>query len=143
MAPIIAAYALILPVYRSVYADLCQQLGWLGTVALMMKTELGLGILSIPKAFDTLGLIPGVICLVTISAMTTWSAYIIGVFKVRHREVYGIDDVGELLFGRIGREFFYICFCLCKSQYPLLAISRSFSLTVALQTGYSRPARVC
>ena len=102
--------------HRVVHANFREKLGWLGTVALMMKTELGLGILSIPKAFDTLGLIPGVICLLVISAMTTWSAYIIGVFKVRHRNVYGIDDVGELLFGRVGREFFYVCFCLCKSQ---------------------------
>ena len=120
MALITAAYVLVLCVYHVVYADRCKKLGWLGTVALMMKTELGLGILSIPKAFDTLGLIPGVICLVVISAMTTWSAYIIGVFKVRHRDVYGIDDVGQLLFGRVGREFFYVGFCLCKNPlFPL------------------------
>ncbi|KAJ9481948.1 hypothetical protein VN97_g11506 [Penicillium thymicola] len=83
------------PNYRSV--------GWLGTAVLMMKTQIGLGVLSIPVAFDALGVVPGVICMCAIAAITTWSDYIIGVFKLRHREVYGIDDVGELLLGRPGR----------------------------------------
>ncbi|KAJ5190233.1 uncharacterized protein N7498_009218 [Penicillium cinerascens] len=83
------------PNYRNV--------GWLGTAVLMMKTQIGLGVLSIPVAFDSLGVIPGVIVLCAIAAITTWSDYIIGVFKLRHREVYGIDDVGELLLGKPGR----------------------------------------
>ncbi|KAJ5361545.1 hypothetical protein N7541_002389 [Penicillium brevicompactum] len=83
------------PNYRNV--------GWLGTAVLMMKTQIGLGVLSIPVAFDSLGIVPGVIVLIVIAAITTWSDYIIGVFKLKHREVYGIDDVGELLLGPIGR----------------------------------------
>lgn len=79
-----------------------------------MKTQIGLGVLSIPAAFDTLGIVPGVICLCMIAAITTWSDYIVGVFKLRHPAVYGIDDVGGLLFGRIGREFFGVAFCLCE-----------------------------
>lgn len=80
----------------------------------MMKTQIGLGVLSIPGVFDVLGIVPGVIALCCIAAITTWSDYIVGVFKLRHPEVYGIDDVGRLLFGRVGREFFGIVFCLCK-----------------------------
>ncbi|OLN87215.1 N amino acid transport system protein 3 [Colletotrichum chlorophyti] len=92
------------PNYRNV--------GWVGTVALMMKTQIGLGVLSIPGVFDVLGIVPGVIALICIAAITTWSDYIVGVFKLRHPEVYGIDDVGRLLFGRVGREFFGVVFCL-------------------------------
>ncbi|KAI8662084.1 Aa-trans domain-containing protein [Fusarium keratoplasticum] len=92
------------PNYRSV--------GWIGTVALMMKTQIGLGVLSIPAVFDTLGIVPGVICLCAVSAITTWSDYIVSVFKLRHPEVYSIDDAGFLMFGRIGREFLGIAFCL-------------------------------
>lgn len=80
----------------------------------MMKTQIGLGVLSIPAVFDTLGIVPGVICLCAVSAITTWSDYIVGVFKLRHPEVYSIDDAGFLMFGRIGREFLGIAFCLCK-----------------------------
>lgn len=86
----------------------------MGTVVLMMKTQLGMGILSIPAAFDALGIVPGVICLCAVGAITTWSDYMVGVFKLRHPEVYGLDDVGALMFGRIGREFFTLAFCLCK-----------------------------
>ena len=96
------------PNYRNV--------GWVGTVALMMKTQIGLGVLSIPAVFDVLGMIPGVICLLIIAAITTWSDYIVGVFKLRHRAVYGIDDAGQLMFGKIGRSVLGIAFCLCKSS---------------------------
>lgn len=82
----------------------------------MMKTQLGLGILSIPSVFDTLGMIPGLICLCVVAAVTTWSDYIVGVFKLRHRDVYGIDDAGALMFGRAGREIFGFAFGLCKSR---------------------------
>ncbi|KAJ5679860.1 amino acid transporter, partial [Penicillium macrosclerotiorum] len=92
------------PNYRNV--------GWLGTSALMMKTQIGLGVLSIPVAFDTLGIVPGVIVLCVVAAITTWSDYIIGVFKIRHRDVYSIDDAGALMFGRTGRFFFGVIFCL-------------------------------
>ncbi|TKX19990.1 hypothetical protein C1H76_7874 [Elsinoe australis] len=86
--------------------------GWLGTVALMMKTQIGLGVLSIPAVFDTLGLIPGIICLIMIAIITTWSDYIVGIFKINHEEVYGIDDVGQLIFGRAGREILGAAFVL-------------------------------
>lgn len=78
-----------------------------------MKTQLGLGVLSIPTAFNALGIIPGTICLCAIATITTWSGYTIGAFKLRHRDVYGIDDVGCLLFGRAGRVVFGAAFVLC------------------------------
>ncbi|KIW45217.1 uncharacterized protein PV06_03619 [Exophiala oligosperma] len=92
------------PNYRNV--------GWLGTVALMMKTQIGLGVLSIPAVFDVLGLIPGVICLLVIAGITTWSDYMVGMFKLRHREIYSIDDAGALMFGQIGRYILGAAFVL-------------------------------
>ncbi|CAG8031412.1 unnamed protein product [Penicillium olsonii] len=92
------------PNYRNV--------GFPGTVILMMKTQIGLGVLSIPTAFDSLGIVPGVICLCVIAAVTTWSDYVIGAFKLNHREVYGIDDAAGLMFGSIGRGVLSVIFCL-------------------------------
>lgn len=80
----------------------------------MTKSMIGIGVLSIPIAFDTLGIVPGVIVLCTIAAITTWSDYIVGVFKLRHPEVYGIDDAGFLMFGLPGRILFGGAFVLCK-----------------------------
>ncbi|KAG5662367.1 hypothetical protein KAF25_004785 [Fusarium avenaceum] len=107
-----------------------RDVGWLGTSALMMKTQIGLGILSIPSAFHTLGIIPGIICLIVIGAITTWSDYMIGTFKLNHREVYGIDDAGGILFGRVGREVLGIGFALFTiftSASGILGISISFN----------------
>ncbi|KAJ5716102.1 hypothetical protein N7493_008013 [Penicillium malachiteum] len=109
------------PNYRNV--------GWLGTAVLMMKTQIGLGVLSIPVAFDSLGIVPGVIVLCAIAGITTWSDYIIGVFKVRHREVYGIDDVGELLFGKAGRIILGTAFVL---WWVFTAGSGMLSISIAL-----------
>lgn len=79
-----------------------------------MKTQIGLGVLAIPSVFDTLGLAPGVIALVIIGCITTWSDYMVGAFKRNHKQVYGIDDCGQLMAGRIGREILATTFCLCK-----------------------------
>ncbi|KAI8716864.1 Aa-trans domain-containing protein [Fusarium sp. LHS14.1] len=104
--------------HDAVFGDITEEgpnyrdVGWLGTVALMMKTQFGLGVLSIPDVLNTLGLIPGVICICTISGITTWSNYMIGCFKLKHRDVYGIDDAGGLMFGPIGREFFAVGICI-------------------------------
>ncbi|RJE21007.1 hypothetical protein PHISCL_06653 [Aspergillus sclerotialis] len=84
------------PNYRNV--------GWWGTAALMLKTQFGLGVLSIPGVFDSLGIVPGIICLCAIACILTWSNYVIGTFKRNHPEVYAVDDAGELMFGRVGRE---------------------------------------
>lgn len=93
------------------------KVGWLGTSVLMIKTQIGLGVLSIPSVLDTLGMGPGLVVLILIGVITTWSNYMIGEFKKNHPSVYSIDDVGFKLFGRWGREFFYVAFLLC--QFPL------------------------
>jgi hypothetical protein len=93
----------------------------MGTVVIMIKTQIGLGVLSIPSAFDALGLVPGVICLLTVGGMITWGNYVVGRFKERHPDVYSIVDVGEKLFGKIGREVFMVLFLLCMvSLYSFL-----------------------
>ncbi|KAL4913250.1 transmembrane amino acid transporter protein-domain-containing protein [Aspergillus aurantiobrunneus] len=102
---------------------------WLGTVALMMKTQIDLGVLSIPSAFDTLGLIPGLICMLTIAAITTWSDYMIGVFKLNHREVYSIADAGGLMFGRAGKVSLGGAFCL---YWIFVAGSGMLSISIGL-----------
>ncbi|CAG8307960.1 unnamed protein product [Penicillium salamii] len=108
----------------------CNQVGWVGTTALLIKTQIGLGVLSMPKVFDTLGIIPGIILLVVIAGMTTWSNWMVGVFKINHPSVYGIDDVGQMLFGRVGFELFgaaYTLYWIFSGGSALLSISISFN----------------
>lgn len=88
------------------------QVGWVAAIILLLKSQIGLGVLSVPSAFNTLGMAPGLILLVVIATITTWTGYVIGTFKLNHPEVYGIDDTGAIIFGRWGREFLAIAFCL-------------------------------
>ncbi|KAJ6000632.1 hypothetical protein N7481_001041 [Penicillium waksmanii] len=107
-----------------------RDVSWMGTMALMVKTQIGLGVLSMPKVFDTLGILPGIILLIVIAGMTTWSNWMIGVFKLLHPAVYGIDDVGKMLFGRIGFELFgamYTLYWIFSGGSALLSISISFN----------------
>ncbi|KAE8154133.1 transmembrane amino acid transporter protein-domain-containing protein [Aspergillus avenaceus] len=125
------------PAYDAVFGEITEEgpnyrdVGLFGTVALMMKTQIGLGVLSIPAAFDALGLVPGVIVLLVIATITTWSDYMIGIFKIRHREIYGIDDVGSLIFGRIGREVFGFAFCI---YWIFVAGSGMLGISIALNS---------
>ena len=89
------------------------QVGWVGTAVLMAKCQLGLGVLSLPAAFDTLGMVPGVLCMLSVAFVVTWGSYVIGGFKLNHREIYGIDDATGVMFGFWGRELIAICFILC------------------------------
>ncbi|KAG8668072.1 hypothetical protein FPOAC2_10158 [Fusarium poae] len=117
------------PDYRSV--------GLVGTAGLMMKTQIGLGVLSIPATFDALGLIPGVLCLVAIGLITTWSDCVIGVFKLRHRHVYAIDDAGAMMFGRAGGEFFGFIMWL---NWVFVSGAGMLSLSIALNAVSSHGA---
>ncbi|KAI6857863.1 amino acid transporter [Hortaea werneckii] len=106
-----------------------RQVGRFAASVLMMKTEIGLGVLSIPDAFDSLGIVPGVIILIAISVITTWSAYVAGKFKLNHPETYGVADAGELMFGVAGREGFAIAFCLL---WIFVAGSAMLSVSISL-----------
>ncbi|KAJ5328370.1 hypothetical protein N7452_008760 [Penicillium brevicompactum] len=106
------------PTHDCVFGELTEEgpnyrnVGFVGTVVLMMKTQIGLGVLAVPTAFDTLGIVPGVICLSLVACIITWSNCVIGTFKLNHPEIYSIDDAGALIFGRIGRGVLSVAFCL-------------------------------
>ncbi|KAH7187193.1 hypothetical protein DER44DRAFT_857640 [Fusarium oxysporum] len=51
-----------------------------------------------------------------IAALTTWGTYVIGPFKLKHPEIYGIEDATGLVFGPVGRELLSIGFSLCESK---------------------------
>ena len=118
MVPIIAMCARYFSIQSNWHFELIDvQVGFTGTVILMMKTQIGLGVLAIPSALDVLGMVPGIICLVAMAVITTWSGYVIGTFKLRHREVYSIDDAGAIILGLPGRAFLATGFCLCMYSH--------------------------
>jgi hypothetical protein len=91
----------------------------------MLKSQIGIGVLSIPSAFDVLGMVPGVILLLFIASVATWSGLIVGPFKLRHPHVYGLDDAGFMIGGPIAREVMAAGFTLCKSIIPSSQCTRA------------------
>lgn len=71
---------------------------------MIAKSQFGLGVLGIPFTFMTLGLVPGMISLVILSAITTWTGLLVGDFRNRHPSVHSIGDASYALFGAWGRE---------------------------------------
>ncbi|GAA5856123.1 hypothetical protein JCM9279_004919 [Rhodotorula babjevae] len=107
-----------------------RSLGWIGATVLLAKTQIGLGVLSIPSVFETLGIIPGVIILIVLAILTTWSGEILGRFKLRHPEVYSLSDCGRLMFGRVGDEVFGVAYFLLTTLVGglgLLSISTALN----------------
>ncbi|GAA5889891.1 hypothetical protein JCM6882_004356 [Rhodosporidiobolus microsporus] len=91
--------------YRSV--------GWISTAVIMIKSQIGIGVLSVPYAFHTLGLVPGILCLLCLWTMTMWTGWYMGEFKRKHPQVYSLSDAGRLMAGRSGEEFVGVMYWLC------------------------------
>jgi len=108
------------PNYRNV--------GWMAAAVLMMKAQVGLGVLSLPATFHTLGLITVQIDLVLIAVLWTYGAYEICKFKHRHPEVYSIADVGLVVLGKPG---LYICAGVYWLWMTTVAGSALLSISIA------------
>lgn len=70
----------------------------------MIAETISLGILSLPGAMAVLGLIPGLILLVVMGGLASYTGYVIGLFKNRYAFIHTMADAGEVLFGPVGRE---------------------------------------
>ncbi|WVQ95771.1 hypothetical protein IAU59_002870 [Kwoniella sp. CBS 9459] len=110
------------PNYRS--------LGWMRASILMMKTQIGLGVLGLPAVLDVLGYVPGVIVILVIATIITWSDLVVGYFKLNHPEVYTAADAAYIMWGPIGREtigFAYWLLVVAIAGATFLSISVAFN----------------
>ncbi|KAF2862121.1 hypothetical protein K470DRAFT_213729, partial [Piedraia hortae CBS 480.64] len=70
----------------------------------IVAETISLGILSLPMALSTMGIIPGVILLVIFSAMSIYTGFAMTSFKIAHPQVTTFADALELICGRrVGR----------------------------------------
>ncbi|ORY82877.1 transmembrane amino acid transporter protein-domain-containing protein, partial [Leucosporidium creatinivorum] len=110
------------PNYRS--------LGWIRASVLLVKTQIGLGVLGMPTVLTSVGLVPGIILILVIAALSTFCAYAIGLVKARHPAVYSVADVGYLMGGRFGRELFgafYMLMLGAVAGAGMLSIATAFN----------------
>ncbi|KAJ5476605.1 Amino acid transportertransmembrane [Penicillium sp. IBT 31633x] len=86
---------------------------WWNCAILMIAQSVSLGVLSLPSSMAVLGLVPGCIIIVGIGALTTYTGYVVGQFKLRYPQVHNMSDATEILFGPWGREIAQIAQVLC------------------------------
>nr|XP_031858123.1 uncharacterized protein CI109_006464 [Kwoniella shandongensis]KAA5525195.1 hypothetical protein CI109_006464 [Kwoniella shandongensis] len=108
-----------------------RNLGWIRAAVLELKTQIGLGVLGLPSVLNTLGFVPGILVILAIGLIITWSDLVVGTFKLAHPEVYTIADVGYIIFGPVGREVIGFAYWL---EVVAIAGASFLSISVAFNT---------
>ncbi|KAH8755799.1 transmembrane amino acid transporter protein-domain-containing protein [Diaporthe sp. PMI_573] len=104
---------------------------WWQASMVMVAENISLGILSLPAVFSTNGLVAGVLALIGIGLFCTYGGYVLWQFRMRHPEVASYTDIGQVLFGRIGREVFGAAFVIVGI---FVMASHLLTWTIALNT---------
>lgn len=118
----------------------------------MIAENISLGILSLPAVLSTVGTIGGVVALLGLGIFSTYSGYVLWQFRMKYPQVCligvvnrkpgltlcqcaSMGDVGEVLLGRFGREFFgaaYVIYCVfCMASHLL-----TFTIAMNVITGH-------
>ncbi|EGO58966.1 N amino acid transport system protein [Neurospora tetrasperma FGSC 2508] len=106
------------------------RLGWKRLTVVLIVEAIALGSLSLPGAFATLGMVPGVILSVGMGLICIYTAHVIGQTKLKHPEIAHYADVGRVMFGRWGYEIISFMFVL-----QLIFIVGSHVLTGTIMWG--------
>ncbi|WVQ73763.1 hypothetical protein IAR50_003343 [Cryptococcus sp. DSM 104548] len=100
------------------------------SIVLMIKLTIALGVLAMPSVLMSVGGVPGVIIVLVMAGLTTFTGMVVYEFKLNHPEVYSMDGVGFVLFGNFGREFFsfaYALFMICLCGSGMITTSLAFN----------------
>ncbi|KAI9158187.1 N amino acid transport system protein [Paramyrothecium foliicola] len=82
------------------------RLGWKRLAVITIVEAIALGALSLPSAYHTLGMFPGVFLTISLGLVSIFTSYIIGQVKLKFPHVSHYADAGRLLLGRFGYEIF-------------------------------------
>lgn len=101
-----------------------RRLGWKRLTVILVVEAIGLGTFSLPSAFQTLGVVAGVFCCVVLGLLAIYTGWIVGKVSVVYPSINSYGDIGGLLMGRFGEEFFGFLYVL-----QLILMTASFMLT--------------
>ncbi|KAK8183597.1 transmembrane amino acid transporter protein-domain-containing protein [Phyllosticta capitalensis] len=79
-------------------------MAWWQAGMVMIAENISLGILSLPAVMAKIGLGPGLIVLLCLCVITTYSGYLYYVFKMKFPFINNVADVGGVLWGPWGQE---------------------------------------
>lgn len=104
------------------------RLGWKRLTIVLIVEAIALGSLSLPGAFATLGMVPGVILCVGLGLIAIYTSYIVGQVKLAFPDICHYADAGRLMMGRFGYELVGVMFSL---QLIFLVGSHCLTGTIA------------
>ncbi|MCJ1468030.1 hypothetical protein MMC07_006656 [Pseudocyphellaria aurata] len=81
-------------------------MAWWQAGMIMIAETISLGILSLPSVLAAIGIVPGIILILSLGIIATYTGYVIGQFKLRYPHVHNMADAGEVMLGPVGREIF-------------------------------------
>jgi len=97
----------------------------------MFKILFSVGVLSIPSVFSYIGAVPGTLLIIGFGALNTYSAFLLGAFRLRHAGIHGMQDMAYVVGGKWYRELVGILFII---GYDLVAGSGYIGVAVGLNT---------
>ena len=98
---------------------------------ILITIEVGIGVLSLPAALQTLGLIPGVIAILGFGGLTTYCGYIMVQFYRRYPMVTNLVDCALYVGGKPFEYFLGVAFVF---NLVLICASANITMSVALNT---------
>jgi amino acid permease len=82
-----------------------KNLSWWQCGIIMVAETISLGILSLPATLAVVGLVPGIILIISLGVLATYSGYLIGQFRLQHPAVNSMGDAFEILGKRYGDKW--------------------------------------
>ncbi|GAB0145150.1 hypothetical protein EsHS_00005591 [Epichloe bromicola] len=114
------------------------RLGWKRLAVVTIVEAVALGALSLPSAYHTLGMLPGVFLSIALGLVSIFTSYIVGQVKLKVLETANYADAGRLLLGRFGYELFGLALVL-----ELVMVVGSHALTGSIALSTLDGGRVC
>lgn len=93
-----------------------------------ITNQVGIGVLSLPSALHTLGIIPGVICIVGMGLLATYAAYVFLQFYRRYPSIKNCVDCFEIIGGKtvgilVGIAFVLNLLLTCSAAIVTISIA--------------------
>lgn len=98
---------------------------------ILITIEVGIGVLSLPSALQTLGLIPGIIAILGLGALTTYCGYILVQFYRQYPVITNLVDCARYVGGKPFEYFLGVAFIF---NLVLICASANITMSVALNT---------